>query len=87
MDLRRHGDSGRIIGLRHLDDFVANVFAVVDNEAVGMTDVIDFSLGGMIAQCMALTHPGRIRRLCLISVVSGGTLNEVVDHFPPFLRS
>jgi pimeloyl-ACP methyl ester carboxylesterase len=76
MDLRGHGASGRIVGRCHLDDFVADVLAVLDNEAVGVTDVIGFSLGGMIAQCLALTHPGRIRRLSLISAVAGRTPEE-----------
>lgn len=76
MDLRGHGASGRIIGRCHLDDFVADVLAVLDNEAILMTDVLGFSLGGMIAQCMALTHPERIRRLGLISAVAGRTPEE-----------
>ena len=76
MDLRGHGASGRIVGRCHLDDFVADVLAVLDNEAIGVTDLIGFSLGGMVAQCFALTHPGRIRRLGLISAVAGRTPEE-----------
>ena len=76
MDLRGHGVSGRIVGRCQLDDFVADVIAVLDNEAIDVADVIGFSLGGMIAQCMALTHPARIRRLGLISAVAGRTPEE-----------
>ncbi len=76
MDLRGHGASGRIVGRCSLEDFAADVVAVLDNEGVAVTDVMGFSLGGMIAQCLALTHPGRIRRLGLVSAVAGRTPEE-----------
>lgn len=76
MDLRGHGASGRIAGGCHLRDFVADVCTVLDAAEIGSTDLVGFSLGGMIAQSFALEHPERVRRLALISAVAGRTDEE-----------
>lgn len=76
LDLRGHGRSGRIEGDCMLDDFIRDVFDVIDATGAATADVVGFSLGGLIAQGIALSHPGRVDRLALISAVAGRTEEE-----------
>ncbi|HET6196472.1 MAG TPA: alpha/beta fold hydrolase [Acetobacteraceae bacterium] len=76
LDLRGHGQSGHIEGTLTLDDFVRDVVDVLDACAVPAAHVVGFSLGGMIAQGIALHHADRVRRLVLLSAVAGRTAEE-----------
>jgi 3-oxoadipate enol-lactonase len=76
LDLRGHGRSGRIEGACTLDDFIHDVLDVMDEAGVAKADVVGFSLGGLIAQGIALSHPNRVDRLALISAVAGRTEEE-----------
>jgi (E)-2-((N-methylformamido)methylene)succinate hydrolase len=76
LDLRGHGHSGHIEGALALSDFVQDVVDVLDACAVSAAHVAGFSLGGMIAQNIALRHPERVRRLVLLSAVAGRTAEE-----------
>ena len=46
-------------------DMVADAFAVLDAEGIDKADVFGLSMGGMIAQQLALTHPNRVGHLVL----------------------
>ncbi len=76
MDLRGHGKSAPIREPCTLDDLVRDVIAAIDDAGVERTDLVGFSLGGMIAQQLALTYPDRVDRLALISAVAGRTPAE-----------
>ncbi len=76
LDLRGHGRSGHIDGALTLEDFVRDVMDVLDAGAVPAAHVVGFSLGGMIAQAIALQHAHRVRRLVLLSAVAGRTAEE-----------
>jgi (E)-2-((N-methylformamido)methylene)succinate hydrolase len=76
LDLRGHGRSGHINGALTLDDFVQDVVEVLDACAVPAADIVGFSLGGMIAQGIALQHAERVRRLILLSAVAGRSAEE-----------
>jgi (E)-2-((N-methylformamido)methylene)succinate hydrolase len=76
LDLRGHGQSGHVEGTLTIDDFVRDVVDVLDACAVSATDIVGFSLGGMIAQGIALQHAKRVRRLVLLSAVAGRTAEE-----------
>ncbi len=76
LDLRGHGRSGHIEGTLSLDDFVRDVVDVLEACAVPAAHLVGFSLGGMIAQGIALQHPDRVRRLVLLSAVAGRTPEE-----------
>ena len=76
LDLRGHGRSGHIEGALVLDDFVRDVVDVFDACGVATADIVGFSLGGMIAQGVALQHAARVRRLVLLSAVAGRTSEE-----------
>lgn len=76
LDLRGHGRSGHIEGACSLDDFVRDVTDVLHATAVARAHIVGFSLGGMIAQALALQHPARVDRLVLLSAVAGRTAEE-----------
>ena len=46
--------------------------AVLDELGVASAHVLGVSFGGALAQQMAVTHPGRVRRLVLVSTSFGG---------------
>jgi pimeloyl-ACP methyl ester carboxylesterase len=64
-DNRGTGRSGRArLGLR-IRDLADDAAAVLDAAGIESADVFGISMGGMIAQELALRHPGRVRRLAL----------------------
>jgi pimeloyl-ACP methyl ester carboxylesterase len=83
VDLAGHGKSGPIRGARCLQDFADDVRRVWDHVGLSTTHLIGFSLGGLIAQSLALSDPARIDRLVILSAVAGRTAEErakVVDR-------
>ncbi|MDR6475096.1 pimeloyl-ACP methyl ester carboxylesterase [Paraburkholderia graminis] len=76
-DLRGHGRSSRVKGRYEIDDFVGDVLALADHVGFGQFDLAGFSLGGLIAQRLALTHPERLRKLVLLATVAGRTPEEL----------
>jgi 3-oxoadipate enol-lactonase len=76
LDLRGHGHSGRIVGDCTLDDLVSDVRLVWDRLGIEKTHLAGFSLGGLIAQSLALSDPERIDRLAIISAVAERTPEE-----------
>ena len=75
-DLRGHGGSSRVKGRYEIDDFVDDVLALADHAGFEDFDLAGFSLGGLIAQRLALAHPQRLRRLVLLSTVAGRLPDE-----------
>jgi pimeloyl-ACP methyl ester carboxylesterase len=70
----------RDVGLStHLDDGVSYTLWDLADDAVGLLDalgvgrahVLGASLGGMVAQCIAIRHPDRVRSLCSIMSTTG----------------
>lgn len=74
-DLRGHGKSGRMTDCE-MSDFVADVFALADEQGLSDFALVGFSLGGLIAQCCALDAPGRLNKMVLISTVARRTPEE-----------
>ncbi|MCW5693643.1 MAG: alpha/beta fold hydrolase, partial [Pseudolabrys sp.] len=62
-DLRGHGRSTKVRGRYEIDDFVGDVLALADHAGFDTFNLAGFSLGGLIAQRLALTHQQRLRRL------------------------
>lgn len=76
MDLAGHGKSGPIRGNRNLQDFADDVRRVWDHLGIPKTHLAGFSLGGLIAQSLALSDAERIDRLVILSAVAGRTDEE-----------
>ena len=76
LDLRGHGRSGPIAGACTLDDFADDVRHVWDRLGVAKTHLAGFSLGGLIAQALALSAPEHIDNLMILSAVAGRTDEE-----------
>lgn len=75
-DLRGHGRSSKVRGRYEIDDFVGDVLALADHVGFDTFNLAGFSLGGLIAQRLALTHQQRLRRLVLLATVAGRTDEE-----------
>ncbi len=76
LDLRGHGASRRTPGPYALSDFVDDAISLLDHLKVARASIVGFSLGGLIAQAIALAHPDRVDSLTLISTVGGRTSDE-----------
>ena len=75
-DQRGHGESDKLPGPYELDDFVSDLHGLVTHLNINRFHLAGFSLGGLVAQGFALTHPEMIDRLILLSTVSGRTEEE-----------
>ena len=72
-DLRGHAKSGKPSGPYALDDYVADLAALLDTRRVAQTTLVGFSFGGMIAPAFTVRHPERVRALGIVSTVAGRT--------------
>jgi pimeloyl-ACP methyl ester carboxylesterase len=72
-DLRGHGRSGKPRGPYALDDYVADLAALLDAHSVDRTTLVGFSFGGMITPAFTVRHPERVRALAIVSAVAGRT--------------
>ena len=65
------------LSIARLADVAASV---LDHFGIERADVLGFSYGGAVAQQMAVSHPGRVRRLVLVATSCGlGTTLGAVD--------
>ena len=66
VDHRGHGLSAQGDLRFDVEDDADDLAGVLDALGVGQVDVVGYSMGGVIAQALALRHPGRVRKLVLI---------------------
>jgi pimeloyl-ACP methyl ester carboxylesterase len=64
--LRRHIDAPYT-----LDDMADDTAGLLDALDISSAHIVGMSLGGMVAQCLALRHPNRVRSLCVIMSAPG----------------
>jgi (E)-2-((N-methylformamido)methylene)succinate hydrolase len=66
LDLAGHGRSPPIRERYSLQRFAQDVLETMDRAEMPRAHVVGFSLGGLIAQQIALSAPGRVDRLALL---------------------
>jgi pimeloyl-ACP methyl ester carboxylesterase len=69
-DLRGSGRSDKPPGRYSIAQFAADLWALLDTLGVESADILGFSLGGAVAQEMALLHPTRVRKLVLCNALA-----------------
>jgi pimeloyl-ACP methyl ester carboxylesterase len=74
VDNRGIGASDAPVGSYSTRAMASDVVAVLDDVGVASASVAGTSLGGMIAQELALAHPERVDRLVLVATIPGGRL-------------
>jgi 3-oxoadipate enol-lactonase len=65
VDNRGAGRSDKPDGIYDLEDMAADAVAVLDAEGIDAAHVMGASMGGVIAQIIAVLHPERVRSLVL----------------------
>ncbi|MEU6284188.1 alpha/beta fold hydrolase [Streptomyces sp. NPDC047028] len=75
LDLRGHGESDGA-GSPTIEALAADVLALLDHLGVDRCVLIGHSMGGMIAQTIALSHPERVERLVLVNSISRMTYSR-----------
>ncbi|MFG2132882.1 alpha/beta fold hydrolase [Streptomyces sp. NPDC048751] len=75
LDLRGHGESDGA-GVRTIEELATDVVALLDHLKVDRFVPVGHSMGGMIAQTLALTHPERVERLVLVNSISRMTYSR-----------
>ena len=75
-DLRGHGRSDKVRGPYALADFVGDLAGLLDHAGLASTNLVGFSLGGLIIQAFALAHPSRVKKLVIMSAIAGRNEDE-----------
>lgn len=79
-DNRGTGDSTKRVESISADLWARDALAVLDAVGAERVHVVGYSMGGRIAQELAVNHPERVERMLLLSSVVGGP--EAVNPYP-----
>ena len=88
LDQRGQGDSSKpdcCYGLRN--DFARDVVAFMDSQGIQQAHLVGHSMGGVIAQSVAMDFPGRVRSLVLIATAPTVAGNPFALSFKPLVDS
>jgi pimeloyl-ACP methyl ester carboxylesterase len=87
-DLRGHGHSQDLPDPYDVAQHAADVKGLLDTLALSTVDVLGYSHGGAVAQCLAYTFPHRVRRLILACTYACKALSfreKIDDRLRPWL--
>jgi pimeloyl-ACP methyl ester carboxylesterase len=89
-ELQGHGHTADIDRPLSYEGLADDVDALLDHLGIAQADVYGYSLGGGVALQLALRHPGRVRKLVVVSASysSDGLYPEVlagIEHLTPAL--
>jgi pimeloyl-ACP methyl ester carboxylesterase len=62
---------GELTATLTIDAMASQTSALIDTLGLGRPDVLGWSMGGMIAQALAVLHPAQVRRLVLCATFPG----------------
>jgi pimeloyl-ACP methyl ester carboxylesterase len=71
IDNRGAGLTGDVVGPYTVGTMAADCLAVLDEAGVSAAHVVGISMGGLMAQELAITTPARVRSLCLMATHPG----------------
>ena len=69
MDFRGHGSSAPVMGKMDLADLADDAAALLRALGLAQAQVVGLSMGGMVAQQLAIRHPDVVRSLVLLGTV------------------
>ena len=69
-DARGHGESGKPPGPYSLEMMAGDVVGLLDALDIEQVHICGVSMGGMIAQTVALDHPDRVASIALVNTTS-----------------
>jgi pimeloyl-ACP methyl ester carboxylesterase len=75
LDLRGHGESTGA-GVRTIAELAEDVLALLDHLKAERFVLIGHSMGGMVAQTIALSHPDRVERMVLVGSIGRMTYSR-----------
>jgi pimeloyl-ACP methyl ester carboxylesterase len=88
LDLRGHGRSSEPeAGGYAMDDFAADVTAFLDALGIERAVVVGHSMGGLVAQALAVAYPDRVDRLVLISTAASMVGHPVLAEMGPAIEA
>lgn len=73
IDNRDGGNSEQSASSYDINDMTNDVVGLIENLNLGSVYVVGISMGGFIAQYLALKHPEYIKKMVLVSTSSGGS--------------
>jgi pimeloyl-ACP methyl ester carboxylesterase len=82
---QRFGGSDELDGGYSLSDLADDVLRVLDDLGVDSAHIAGHSMGGMMAQMLAIEHPERVRSLGLLSTIPGQSPRYVLHGERPEL--
>ena len=87
LDMRNHGQSPHS-DTHTLHAMVEDVRGFLDRHGIERARVVGHSMGGKVATCLALAHPERVSRLCVVDIAPVEyRYNPLGDDLAGFIRA